>query len=282
MSPDSDVQAVLRQDWIGLCRRAAHGVREALRGYATAEERGERTGLGEGGDEALVIDRVAEDAVFRELDALGTPVTVVSEERGRVEIAGGGAVHVVIDPIDGSLNAKRALPMFGLSIAVSSGPTMADVEVGYVVNLADGEEWSARRGAGVLRGGEPVPRLEPGGRVELLGVDSATPRLVAAAAAGLEATGAHRLRALGSIALHLCHVAGGRLDGMLSLAPCRSVDAAAGQLIVREAGGSVAFPDTGDGGLSATLDLDMRSRVFAARGRSALTDLLAALATPVG
>ena len=65
---------------------------------------------------------------------------------------------------------------------------------------------------------------------------------------------------------------------MLSLAPCRSVDAAAGQLIVRESGGSVTFPDARSGGLTATLDLDMRSRVFAARDEAALEALMAALA----
>jgi myo-inositol-1(or 4)-monophosphatase len=277
MAPDPDVHAVLREDWISLCRRAAQGVGEELGRYSTTAARAEQTGRGEGGDEALVIDRAAEDAVFRELDALGAPVTAISEERGQLAVAGGGAVHVVIDPIDGSLNAKRALPMYSLSIAVSSGPTMADVEVAYVVNLADGEEWTCRRGEGVCIGGEPVPPLEGGGELELLGVDSATPFLVARAASNLERTGAHRLRALGSIALHLCHVATGRLDAMLSLAPCRSVDAAAGQLIVREVGGSVAFPDASGDGHSAGLGLDMRSRVVAARDSELLERLVATL-----
>lgn len=49
---------------------------------------------------------------------------------------------------------------------------------------------------------------------------------------------------------------------MASLRPMRSVDAAAAQLIVREAGGEVAFPDAGP---NAALDLAMRSRVLAAR-----------------
>ena len=40
----------------------------------------------------------------------------------------------------------------------------------------------------------------------------------------------------------LCQVAAARLDGMVSLRRCRAVDVAAAQLIVREAGGLVAFP----------------------------------------
>ena len=49
------------------------------------------------------------------------------------------------------------------------------------------------------------------------------------------------MRAIGSIAISLCQVAAGRADGMASLRSCRSVDAAAAQLIVRESGGVVAF-----------------------------------------
>ncbi len=49
---------------------------------------------------------------------------------------------------------------------------------------------------------------------------------------------------------------------MLSLRSCRSVDAAAAQLIVREAGGAVAF---GEGELSeAMLDLESRYPMAAA------------------
>jgi myo-inositol-1(or 4)-monophosphatase len=277
MAADQDAPAALTEDWLGLCRRAADGVRAALSGYSTAAARAATTGRGEGGDVALAIDRAAEDAVFAELDDLAAPVTAVSEERGHVAVAGGGPVHVVIDPIDGSLNAKRSLPFHGLSIAVASGSTMADVELGYVADLGSDEEWWARRGEGAFRDGQELAALDSDAELELLGVDSATPRLVSLAAPALAATGAHRLRAFGSIALHLCQVAAGGLDAMLSLAPSRSVDAAAGQLVVREAGGAVSFPDTGEAPLAAGLGLDMRSRVVAARSTPMLERLVAGL-----
>ncbi|CAN5725846.1 MAG: hypothetical protein H0W05_03780 [Thermoleophilaceae bacterium] len=278
MVPSRDVAEVLEADWLGLCRRSARAVEDELRRHPSTAERARTTGRGEGGDMTLAIDRAAEDAVFAELEELAAPVTAVSEERGHVTVAGGGPVHVVIDPIDGSLNAKRGLPMFGLSIAIASGASLSDVEIAFVADLASGEEWSARRGGGAYLRDVRLPTLESGADLELLGVDSATPRLVAAAAEALEATGARRLRAFGSIALHLCQVASGRLDAMLSLAACRSVDAAAGQLVVREAGGAVAFPDAGDGRLGASLDLGMRSRVVAARDSQTLDRLLTKLA----
>ena len=108
-------------DWLGFCRRAASAARDAVHAYATTAERGVETGRGEGGDTALVIDRAAEDAIFAELEALGVPLMAISEERGELEIGAGGEVRVVVDPVDGSLNAKRGLPFACVSIAIASG-----------------------------------------------------------------------------------------------------------------------------------------------------------------
>jgi len=185
-------------------------------------------------------------------------------------------VLVIVDPIDGSLNAKRGMPHHALSIAVAEGPTMADVVFGYVHDLGPDEEWVAVRGEGARLNGVP---LDPGlgerrnraGKLELVGIESADPRWVLDAADGLVRT-CHRLRAMGTIASTLCQVAGGRLDGMVSLRNCRSVDAAAAQLIVREAGGQVAFTAFGDP-LGAPLDLVPHSPVVAARTHEGLREL---------
>jgi myo-inositol-1(or 4)-monophosphatase len=263
-------------DWLGFCRRAAGAARDAVQAYATTAERGVETGRGEGGDTAYVIDRAAEDAIFAEIEALGEPVTAVSEERGEIQIAGGGELRIVIDPVDGSLNAKRGLPFACVSIAIASGARMGDVEIGWVAELdpriSEGDEprpardWWAVKGEGAFRDGEPLPRLRPG-TLEVLGLETARPELVAAAASSIEAVQARRIRALGSVAMTLCLVAAGQLDGMLSLRPIRSVDAAAAQLLVTEAGGAVAFPAADD------LSLEMRSRVLAARDRELLEHL---------
>src|SRR4051812_50020545 len=122
-------------DWLGASRRAASALREMLGARTTIAERVIETGTrGEGGDRTLEIDALAEDAVFAELQVLydaGVRFTVVSEERGTVDFGGDGEV-VVVDPIDGSLDAKRGLPHHCVPIAVSEGPTMADVAFGLV------------------------------------------------------------------------------------------------------------------------------------------------------
>lgn len=273
MSTSGDPASALGEDWLGVCARAAAAVRRALSGYRTIAERAQETGRGEGGDVALVIDRVAEDAIFEELESLGVGLSAVSEERGSVEVNGGGPVRVVIDPVDGSLNAKRGLPFHCVSIAVARADSMRDVEFGYVHDLPSGDDWWARRGGGAFLNGDRLPMLSPG-KLEVLGLESGHPRLVAQVADALVATGARRIRCLGAIALTLCNVAAGRLDGMVSLAPCRSVDAAAGQLIVREVGGAVAFPDAAADMISMPLGLEIRSRVGAARGPAELAALV--------
>ena len=63
--------------------------------------------------------------------------------------------------------------------------------------------------------------------------------------------------------MSLCYVAAGRFDGMVTLGDTRSVDCAAGQLIVREAGGAVAFPEAAEEASEAPLTLEMRTRVVA-------------------
>ena len=185
-------------------------------------------------------------------------------------------MRVIIDPIDGSLNAKRDACHYALSVAVADGETMADVVFAFVHDFGANEQWWAIRGQGAWRDGDLLDpslreRRTHDGRLELVGIESADPRWVSASIDGLlEST--HRLRALGAIAITLCQVAAARYDGMVTLARSRGVDAAAGQLIVREAGGVVSFPVGGDP-LGAPLDTTPSGYLAAARSPEALRDL---------
>jgi myo-inositol-1(or 4)-monophosphatase len=277
----------LGADWLGACRAAARGLGEVLAGSPTSAERVEETGTrGEGGDRTLVIDARAEDVVFAELDRLydaGARFTAISEERGVVQY-GGGDVRVVIDPIDGSLNAKRGMRSHALSIAVADGETMADVAFGFVYDFGPGEEWTARRGEGAwLDGRRIAPAAERrmrDGRLEMITLESTDPRWMAPAIEQLSAT-VHRVRALGSIAISLCQVAPARVDGMMTLWRTRSVDVAAAQLVVRETGGLVEFPAFDDP-LAAPLDLEPHSPVVSARSAEGLAQLRSVLTAPGG
>jgi myo-inositol-1(or 4)-monophosphatase len=266
-------------DWLSACRRAVDAIREMLAARSTTDARAVPTGTtGSGGDHTLEIDREAEEIVFAELQRLhdqGHRFSAVSEERGDAHF-GGGEVLVVIDPIDGSLNAKRGLAHHALSLAVAGGPTMADVEFGYVYDFGTAEEWWAQLGNGAFLNGRRLDRdhgerRSPDGRLELLGIESADPRWLRDSIDSL-VDHAYRLRALGALAPSLCQVAASRFDALVSLRSCRAVDVAAAQLIVREGGGCVSFPTIADR-LSAPLDLVPRSPIVAARVDATLKEL---------
>ncbi len=265
-------------DWLAACGRVVVGLRAMLAAHPSTSERAVEVGLGEGGDRTLVIDQAAEELIFAELasvQAAGARFTALSEERGEVDF-GGGPLRVVIDPIDGSLNAKRGLRPYSVSIAVADGPTMADVFFGFVCDLCSGEEWSAWRDGGALLDGVALAaggseRRTPNGRLELVAIESARPGRLARSGPELGLL-AYRVRMIGSMALALCQLAAGRLDGMATLGRVRSVDVAAAQLIVRESGGLVAFPAFEDP-LGAPLDLVSHSPIVAAHTPAALAEL---------
>jgi myo-inositol-1(or 4)-monophosphatase len=269
----------LDADWLALCRRSVQGLAGVLAATPTTIERARETGTrGSGGDRTLEIDSDAEAVIFDHLQALhdeGHRFSALSEERGEVDFGGGG-VRVIIDPIDGSLNAKRDACHYALSVAVADGPTMADVAFAFVHDFGAREQWWARRGEGAWRDGVALDPSLPerrarDGRLELLGIESSDPRWVQGAIEPLVAT-TRRLRALGTIAATLCQVAAARFDAMVTLQRARGVDAAAGQLIVREAGGVVSFADRDDP-LDAPLDATPSSHLIAARSEQTLREL---------
>jgi myo-inositol-1(or 4)-monophosphatase len=266
----------LSADWPALCRRAVAAQRGIFAAAPTSAERDVYEGVGEGGDHTLEIDRRCEDVVFAELEKLaeeGASFVAISEERGEVVFGSGGEGRVVIDPIDGSLNARRTIPSHSLSIAVASGPSMADVEFGFVHDFGADEEFLARRGAGAELGGRSIAVAAAAERLEVVGVESAEPEWSLPALTALRGR-AYRLRVVGSIAITAAYVAAGRFDAMLSLRDCRSVDAAAAQLIVREAGGEVVFGE--DGLAAAALDLGARYPIAAASDSAGLETVRAA------
>jgi myo-inositol-1(or 4)-monophosphatase len=264
-------------DWLAACRAAAVDVGAVLAELPGRAEREPVVGAGLGGDDTTAIDAAAERATVARLTATGAAFTLVSEELGEERVGGGGSTWVVVDPIDGSLNAKRGIQHFCLSVAVADGPTMGDVHFGYVHDFGSGEEWTAVRGEGARLNGRPLPAELPKDEIEILAFEATLTASVAEQAASVVGL-AYRLRIMGSLALALCQLAAGRIDGVCSLKGARSVDIAAAQLLVRERGLAIDLFETPPFE-AAPLDLEARSRVVAAGTPELCRRLSAALSS---
>jgi myo-inositol-1(or 4)-monophosphatase len=213
-------------------------VREAVLPLAGTEAGRVQLSVGAGGDTTMEVDRAAEAVVLAELERLaerGERFAVLSEEVGQRSF-GADYPLVLVDPVDGSLNAKQGVPLFGLMLAVLDGPAVADTYAGLVLNLNTGEEWTAIRKQGAWRSGKKLtvlPRADSR-RIQLLGLES-TPRALALAGALVERSS--KIRILGSMALALVHTAAGGLDVFCAPISVRMFDTAASLLLLREAGG---------------------------------------------
>ena len=234
--------------WLELCRAAVGDLREVFAAMPTRIEREPVVGDGAGGDETTAVDAAAEDAIVARLETLhaeeGVDFHLVSEELGERTFGTDPKLRVVVDPIDGSLNAKRNIPYFSVSIAVAEGATMKDVVFGFVHDFGTGEEWTAERGKGARLNGEPLGAIRPKEKVEVLALEATVAVSVAEKALAF-APFAKRLRIMGSLALSLCSLAAGRVDAVCSLKEARAVDIAAAQLLLRELGLPIIFIDAG-------------------------------------
>ena len=220
--------------------------------------------VGAGGDTTIELDARAEQVVFAEFASLGErgeKFSVLSEEAG-LRSFGADYPLVLVDPVDGSLNAKQGVPLFGLMLAVMDGPTLDDAYAAVVLNLSTGEEWRAIRRQGASRAGRParvMHRSDPK-RLELLGLES-TPRALKVAQPLVERVS--KIRILGSMAISIALTSAGAFDVFCAPIPVRVFDMAASLLILRETGG-VASTLEGEPLGRLSCDLATRSTVLCA------------------
>lgn len=217
-------------------------MREATAQLVGTESGRAELSRGAGGDTTVEIDRLAESVALARLGAAaaaGETFSILSEEIGR-RSHGADWPLLLIDPIDGSLNAKQGIPVFAVMLAMLDGPTLGDTRVGYVLNLATGDAWHAVRGAGAYRNRQPLTTLpmRRGHRdFEMVALES-SPRSLVGARALLER--AAKVRVLGSMALSIVHTATGGVDVFCAPFKARAFDMAASLLILREAGGTAS------------------------------------------
>jgi myo-inositol-1(or 4)-monophosphatase len=220
------------------------------------EEKGRRADL------VTVADRASERVIVERLRKDFPHASILGEEGGTY----GALRHNeheeserwIIDPLDGTTNYAHGYPLFCISIAYERH---AEVLAGIIYAPLMNELFTAQRGAGAQRNGEPIHVS----RIPLLAdamvvtgfkpYDYETNAPYFAKASQL----AQAVRRDGTAALDLAYTAMGRFDAFweFDLAPW---DMAAGMLLVREAGGTVTATD------GLPFDLAGRS-ILASNGR---------------
>ena len=231
--PDAATHAELR----ALCEQLATGagaVAHAGRDAIAAGRAFDGSTKSSSTDVVTEFDRAAEAHIVGELRRLRPADAIVGEEG--TAVAGTSGFEWIVDPIDGTTNFVYDQPAWSCSVAVAHA---GQVVAGAVAVPPLGELFSAALGAGATRDGRPIRASAVSDlSLALVGTgfayDPATRRQQAAVVAGL-IDRVRDIRRLGSAALDLCMVACGRLD-IYYERYLNAWDAAAGELIAREAG----------------------------------------------
>ena len=190
------------------------------------------------GDVTTIIDRRAEDAIRKCLQARFPDFAFTGEEGGT---SGQSRCRWIVDPLDGTMNYVHGFPFYAVSLALTIDE---EVVMGVVADPVRGETFWALAGRGAFQDGKPITVSNAGSLDKALvgtvfpppswpGRDAYLKRFcrVASHAAGV--------RRAGAAALDLAYVAAGRLDAFF-VESLKAWDIAAGMLLVTEAGGQVS------------------------------------------
>ncbi|MFH1402780.1 MAG: inositol monophosphatase family protein [Candidatus Altiarchaeota archaeon] len=242
------------------------------------------------GDTTFEIDVPVEEAVGGFFKDNGINATVMTEDQGILHYGGGTEAIYLIDPLDGSRNARRGLPAYSCSIAVfpPGAETLEDVAVGVVSRLDTDDDYTVVAGDAARSNGKTITAS---GKKDLThavlsigchfagayGIhDDLMLRLAEATGSGVDDVW---LKCYGSTALELAFLASGKTDLIVDLragaglaATPKTYDVAAGLLLCRESGAEVSY---GSDSIPQPLPVDPTVKVqLVGAGSSTLFDQL--------
>jgi myo-inositol-1(or 4)-monophosphatase len=227
------------EQWLDLFRQIGKKMREGLSVIMSKEGGTVPLGKGAGGDKTFPVDKWAEDIIIAALERAhrqGEHFTLISEELG-IRTFGAGGKTVLVDPIDGSNNAKSGVPFFSTSLALMDNDRLSSLSVGYVINLAAGDEFWAIRGKGAHKNGSCIRTSAQQG-ITIVAIEASSPATDIPRILPLLSQ-AKRTRCFGSTALDLAYLASGALSVFATATASRAFDYAAGMLILEEADGVI-------------------------------------------
>ena len=224
----------------GLAKKIYSAVHPLL---GTAEAK-KIVGSGFGGDETRLIDNVSERAALQYLRDEGFSCIFIGEEYGVKRVCDSPKFYLIIDGVDGTNNAMRGIKFASASIAMSPTKWLNDLEAAVVIDLYNGGIYAAEKDKGAKYNGKPISTSTLKSIGESIISVNVTRSLDSLRRITPIAERVRGLRALGSASLEICHVASGFLDAYIDLrGKLRTMDFAAGLLIIKEAGGVLLQPN---------------------------------------
>jgi myo-inositol-1(or 4)-monophosphatase len=200
------------------------------------------------GDKTLVLDLTAEEEIISVLHSSGFEFAILTEERGFLRSEKKPDYLALVDPIDGSANLMRGIPLVssGISIVPFKGDmTSDDAEISIIESIFTNEQYIAIKGEGVTKNGMKVSTAKPVDLADaIISYDTKRTWDMQFLERSLRTMSAvHDTRRTASNLLDLCWTAAGQLDGMVDLRNMLPIIHLCGTHMVFEAGGFVLDSD---------------------------------------
>jgi myo-inositol-1(or 4)-monophosphatase len=218
-------------------------------------EGNKKFGRGAGGDISRKIDLDAEKAVIDTIQRYHFKPTIIGEECGRIQGKDGG--FLIMDAIDGTMNASRGLPFYCCSLAYSIDYRLSSVVDAAVIDLTTGDIYHASKEKGAFWNKDRIyaRRSRSSSSSNRSQQDFQQDMLIGMNISGISADTINRLsrliskaihiRHFGANALELCYFARGLMDAYIDFrGKIRPTDMAAAYLILKEAGAKI-YSDNG-------------------------------------
>ncbi len=176
------------------------------------------------------------------------------------------AYTAILDPLDGSKNYERGFPAYAFAIAGTSrsNPTIADIEVALVLDLANGNAYLAVNGDGLYINSKKIVLDARASEPLLIGGDFGGVPVVAGTVFPRVSTHAY-MRMLGASTLEMALVACGVLDGYMDVRGSLLVTHSAGIALMAGAGAYLTDKDGKE--LKTPIGQDTVYTVVAARNK---------------
>jgi myo-inositol-1(or 4)-monophosphatase len=191
------------EDLLQICRKIKQDIRNAISKVPLSELKSS-IGMGKDGTPTKKVDWIAEEIAISILKDYN--FRIITEESG---VVGDGDVFLALDPVDGTFNATRGIPIYSVSLCFSKSDTLKDVFFAYVSNLATGTEYYAEGSwnyGKAFRDGERV-NVSDYSEIDCNAIFYYPDREY----------GFKRVRIFGSAATELCFVADGSVDCFIDI-----------------------------------------------------------------